>query len=108
MLIRSLFIFRVPRSDRNLMSTRSKPLPVQMAGVDGGLASALFQTMFLVQYLPSTTRTRKSKHVLRSGMSTATTLILGGRASDEVRDRQVFLHLPTHVNRHHPPSLYNV
>ena len=69
--------------------------------VGGGLAAALLQTMFHVQYLGSTTRARKSKHDSRSGMSRATTLILGGRASDGVRDLQVFHQKNRHSKR--PP-----
>ena len=107
MLIRSTFMFRVPRSDRTLMSTRSKPLPVH---VDCRRRCTCFSTTsndvsraIYVQYLGSKTRTRKSKHVSRSGMSRATTLILGGRASDGVRDRQVFLHFP---HERTSPALY--
>ena len=55
-----------------------------------------------VDFLRSTTKSQKSEHVIRSGMSRATTQLLGPRASDATCGRQVFLHFPTHVNRLYP------
>ena len=39
MLIRSTFMLRVPRSDRTLMNTRSKPLPVHVVWPEAKIAT---------------------------------------------------------------------
>ena len=44
-----------------------------------------------VDFLGSTIRSQKSEHDSRSGMSRATTQLLGPRASDATCGRQVFL-----------------
>ena len=53
-----------------------------------------------VDFLGSTIRSQKSEHVLRSGMSRATTPLLGPSACDATCGRQVFPH------PHLPPRAY--
>ena len=91
-LMPSFFMLGPPPSDRTLMSTRYKPLQGSTTVVGGGPASALLETALPVRHMSTTIRSRKSEHVIRRGMSRATTSLLGPSASDAARDRQVFPH----------------
>ena len=61
-LMQSSFMLGPPPSDRTLMSTRYKPLPVHVDCLDGGPASALLETALPVRYFSSTIRSENSEH----------------------------------------------
>ena len=88
------------------MSAEDKSLQSTTGTDGGGLASTLLEAILAVDFLGTTTRSQKSKHDTRSasGMSRATRELLGRRASDAARDRQVFLYFPPHVKQTSPVS----
>ena len=58
---------------------------------------------FLALRRTSNVRSQKSEHVLRRGMSRATTQLLGPRACDATCGRQVLLRFPTRTSSDTPP-----